>query len=463
MPDALRRRVEVVAFVLLCSLGSLSAAWHMRNWGDALSPVDAFSEANAIREVRNFLDTGITMNDGLGNVLRPGLYPDQGFQGFPTLRAASVTPSGVYTHYPPGPEYLLYAAMRLLGPHPISRLRILPLIITWAAAVFFGLSLRGRFGTPVAAMVMLACATLRLFSDADSYLHDIGYAFALLLVEIGVSVGRNKLVLPFLLLGFLQGWLSFDYVFLVTLVPGATELAMGRLGVGHAARLRLAAWRCVAAGAGFMLAHLLHFLEVWAFFGSFHPALADLTGAASCRAGASEAGGPLHRFVETFGIIKYYVVGQYPISTFFWRPDAGLPGNWQVFRFAGLTLGIWWVVLTHLFIVLHLLSGRRVSHPARKLDSDWLVVSLCGLVPCVLWYVVMLNHAADHTHYLYRHLFFGFFIGALFCMTALVNLLAPAGWRRLYVLPLRGDLSRELAGEVCHSGSSKLNCPASSS
>src|ERR1700733_1849721 len=135
--DALRRRLEILAFVLLCSFGSVSAAWQVRDWGDALSRVDPFSEANAIREVRNFLDTGITANDGLGNVLRPGLYTDQGFQGFPVLRAESVTQSGVHTHYAPGPEYLLYAAMRLLGPHPISRLRILPLIITWAAAVFF--------------------------------------------------------------------------------------------------------------------------------------------------------------------------------------------------------------------------------------------------------------------------------------------------------------------------------------
>ncbi|HVC60632.1 MAG TPA: hypothetical protein VND19_09770 [Acetobacteraceae bacterium] len=381
-------------------------------------------------------------------MLRPGLYPDQGFEAYPDLRAQSVTPSGVYTHYPPGPEYLLYVAMRLLGPHPISRLRILPLAISWGAAVFFGLSLRRRFGTPVAGLVMLACAALPMFSDADSFLHYDGYAFALLLVEIGICVGRNEprpasgasfgtvvgMILPLLLLGFLQGWLSFDYVFLVTLVPAATELATGRLGVDHTACLRPALWRCMAAGGGFALAHLLHFIEVWAFFGSFHAAARDLGDAAAFRSGAA---GSLHRLAMTFAILKYYLVGQYPISTFFWRPDAGIPGNWRVFRFAGLTVGIWWIVLTHVFIVGRLLRQRRArsAGPGRPIDNDWLAVSLYGLVPCVLWYIVMLDHALEHTHFLYRHLFFGFFLGTLFCATALVKLLEPVRLRALFVFP----------------------------
>ena len=245
----------------------------------------SFSESNAIREARNFLDTGIAADDGLGDVLRPDLYPEEGFQGHPATRAHSLTPKGIYTHYPPGPEYILYVAMRLLGTHPISRLRIVPLMITWLTTLFFGLSLHRRFGTPVAALVMLACAALPMFSAADSFLHYDGYALALLLVEIGLAIGSNILVLPFIVLGFLQGWLSFDYFFLVTLVPGAVELAMPRLDPGHAARKRLALMRCGAAGGGFALAHLLHFAEVWAFFGSFHAALHDLGAAAAYRTG----------------------------------------------------------------------------------------------------------------------------------------------------------------------------------
>ena len=428
MPEFLRLRLEVLAFVLLCSLGTLAAAWQVRDWGDALSPIDAFSEANAIREARNFMDTGIAANAGLGNVMRPGLYPNEGFEGYPLLAGPSVTPSGVYTHYPPGPEYLLYATMRLLGPEPVSHLRILPLGITWAAAVFFGLRLRRRFGTPVASLVMLACAALPMFSDADSYLHNHGYALALLLVEIGICVGRNAMVLPFLLLGFLQGWLSFDYVFLVTLVPGTLELAMARLGIGHIVRPRLALWRCIAAGAGFAFAHLLHFAEVCAFYGSFHAALQDLTNAAAFRSGADASPGALRRAVLTVCVIWFYFIGHYPVSTFFWHPDAGIVDNWRVCRFAGLTLGAWLAVLTPVFIAARLMQQRRLrpSQPLRLIDNDWLAMNLYGLVPCSIWYVVMLYHALGHTQYLYRHLFFCFFLYVLFCSTALVNELLPA-------------------------------------
>jgi hypothetical protein len=63
MPDAVLRSLVLLGFVLLCSIGSLSAAWQVRNWGDELSPVDPFFESNTIREARNSLDTA------------PGSYP----------------------------------------------------------------------------------------------------------------------------------------------------------------------------------------------------------------------------------------------------------------------------------------------------------------------------------------------------------------------------------------------------
>lgn len=419
MPDAVRRNLVLLGFVLLCSIGSVSAAWQVRNWGDTLSPVDLFSESNAIREARNFLDTGIAADDGLGDVLRPDLYPEEGFQGHPATRAHSLTPKGIYTHYPPGPEYILYVAMRLLGTHPISRLRIVPLMITWLTTLFFGLSLHRRFGTPVAALVMLACAALPMFSAADSFLHYDGYALALLLVEIGLAIGSNILVLPFIVLGFLQGWLSFDYFFLVTLVPGAVELAMPRLDPGHAARKRLALMRCGAAGGGFALAHLLHFAEVWAFFGSFHAALHDLGAAAAYRTGEF---GPLERIVLTCFVLKHYWLGIFP-DWLFGQPDAAAAAEEPMFRFGGLTAGIWWLLLMHAFIAVRLLRQRRLPPGAvnRPIDSDWLAVTLCGIIPCSLWYIAMPEHAFIHEHFLYRHLFFCFFLGVLFSATVLVK------------------------------------------
>ena len=420
MSSLMRNRLSVLLFLLLCSVGSIGAAWQVRNWGDALSGADPFSESNVIREVHNFLDTGLLANAGLGNVLRPDLYPDEGFQGYPESRPHSVTPSGIYTHYPPGPEYILYVAMRVLGTHPISLLRGVPLTITWLAAVFFGFSLRRRFGTTAAAIAMLACAVLPAFSDSDSLLHYEGYAFALLLVEIGLALGRNAMVLPFGLLGFFQGWLSFDYVFLVTLVPGAIELAMPRLDPDHTARKRLAFSRCAAAGAGFVLAHVMHLCQVCAFYGSLPLAVRDLSDAAAYRTGEI---GPLLRIVLTCLVLRHYLIGPNPISMLLGDLDTHGLRTLRGFRFGGLTLGIWWLLLTHVFIAAWLRQGRERPAGRRRIDNDWLAVTLCGVVPSCLWYIAMPAHAFIHEHLLYRHLFFCFFLGIMFCAIQLANVL----------------------------------------
>ncbi len=421
MPEALRQRLGIAAFLILCSLGSLQAAWQIRSWGDALSPTDAYSEANAIREVRNFLETGLWANSGLGNVVYPGLYPDQGFVAAPDDWAHSVTPSGVYTHYPPGPEYLLYVAAKIFGPTPVAHLRLLPLVVGWAAAIYLGVSIRRRFGPIVGWLVMAACVSLPLFSDASVNIHALGYAFALLLIEIGLCVGVNTYVTPLLLLGFLQGWLTFDYVFLVTLSPVAIELMLARLRIGHTPRWRLALLRCAAAGGGFVFAHLLHFAEVWAFFGSFGAALQDLSTAASYRSGAAELGGPLQRLITTDGVIDAYFVTRFPISVPFWHPDAGLADNWRVFRFLGLTLGVWWAVLTIALLLRNLRQGPQRMFRDAKILGDWLCVSLSGFAVSAAWFIAMTNHAIHHPHFLYRHLFFGFFVCLLFVVVAPVR------------------------------------------
>ena len=245
----------------------------------------------------------------------------------------------------------------------------------------------------------------------------------------------------------------------VTLVPGAIELAMARMGIGHTARLRLALWRIVAAGAGFMLAHLLHFAEVVAFYGSFEAALLDLRNVAAFRSGASVAVGPLLRVAMTIVVLKHYIVGDYPISTVFWQPDAGILGNWHVCRFMGLTLGVWWLGLTTIFVLARRLP-RRQPHRARAIDDDWLAVSVCGLLPCSLWYIVMLNHSIIHVHFLYRHLFLCFFLFVLFCATALAKELSrAAAWLRYVFACLLALISTAPAktapagaGLECHAG-----------
>lgn len=419
--EAPGRRLWLLAFLVLCGAGTVLEGWKMRDRGDALSPVDPFSEANALREVDDFRAQGLVRDAGLGNVLFGPRYPDQ---GFPTTtgeeRARSVTPGGVYTHYPPGPEYLLYGAEALFGPEPVSRLRLLPLGFCAAAAVFFGLSLRRRFGAAAAWLVMLPCLAATPLHDVDSSVHFLGYALALLLVEIGIAIGRNRLRMPFFVLGFMQGWLSFDYVFLVMLLPMAVELSLPCICPEHRARLRLALGRCMLAGLGFALAHLLHFGEVWAFYGSLSDALADLHASARYRAGADQEMGIVHYFHVGAALTYYYVISPYPVSIPSWHPAPEFYAT-HAFRFLGLTLGAWWPLVA---VALCLIDIRRRSRSLPPLDllRRWCALGLIGVGVSCVWWLVMQNHAMVHVHLLYRHLDVCFVLWAIFLS---VQLAAP--------------------------------------
>jgi hypothetical protein len=411
MPDRLRGMVWALAFFLLCSTPTFISGWRMHGWRDALSPVDPYSEANALREVDGFRAQGITHDAGLGNVLYGPRYPNDGFVSSAEDRAASVLPNGIYTHYPPGPEYLLYAAEKLFGPHPVSRLRLLPLLLCWGPAVFLGFSIRRRFGPTTGWLVMLACVSVAPFNDANTSVHFLGYALALLLVEIGLAIGHNRTVLPFLALGFLQGWLSFDYMFLVICAPLGVAFAMPQIDPSEVPRIRLAVLRCVLAGSGFILAHVIHLMQVWDYYGTLHQAVADLHNSARFRAGAGQSGGVTGYLGRAAILMLYYTISPYPVSFPFWHSAAEFPKAAHAFRFLGLTLGAWFPLVTlALWLAGHVGPHRNSKHLVRR----WCKINLIGLAVSSLWWFAMQNHATIHAHLLYRQLFFWFFLSVLF-------------------------------------------------
>jgi hypothetical protein len=426
----LRQRAAIFLFVLLCGVGAMCSAWRVQSWGNDLSLVDPYSEANLLREVRNFFQDGLLRYYGLGNVYYAGLYPAEGFASTPERAKISVSPEGIYTHYPPGPEYVAFAAAKLMGPEPVSRLRLVPIAAGWAAMTFLCLAVRRRFGDAVAWLVMAACALTPTVTESFVSLHSQGYACALLMVEIGLALGAGTVLLPFALLGFLQGWMSFDYVFLVTFAPLAIEVAMPRIDPDHRGRWQLTMRRVALAGGGFAAAHALHFLQVYSYLGSLDAALRDLSGAAAYRAGSGMVEGPIGYLSLTLGNLKYYFYGVHPFFSG-WSPlDPDGPDS-PIFRFLGLSLGPWWLLVTGGLIIWDELTSRR--HDA-SLRMSWHVVCLSGMLTSSLWLMVMLNHGLRHRHFLYRHMFILFFLMVLFGAVRASRLwaqsTAPGPWLR---------------------------------
>jgi hypothetical protein len=422
MLDVIRRHAPIVLFVLLCSAGSLVSIYQVSDWGNKLSEVDPGSEANLLREVRNFLEGGLTKYYGLGKLTYPGMYPNDGMTPLSMaqvedrvelgyVREHVLTADGVYTHYPPGPEYLAYAAATLLGPEPVSHLRLLPIAIGCAATIFLGISVRRRFGPTVGWLVMVACALTPTVYNGFVGLHSQGYAFAMLLVEISLAIGLGVASIPFAILGFIQGWLSFDYVFLVCLAPLAIEAAMPRIETEYRSRWPLAWRRAMLAGVGFTFAHIVHFTQVWAYWGDFHVALNDFVASARYRAGGTMSDGIFSHIKIADQLLNNYYLGVHPFSPYVFHLSDDWSFQWLTFRFLGLSLGPWWLMITTALALRQFLSRTK---SVASLADNWLRVSLLGILTSSSWFIVMVNHGAAHQFFLYRHLFFAFFIALLF-------------------------------------------------
>ena len=409
--DLIRRRAAIVLFLCLCAAGPLFSVWRVHDWGNRLSTVDPYSEANVLREVRHFIEEGPTRYYGLGKVYYPGMYPTEGFAAEPDVSKFGVSVEGIYTHYPPGPEYLAYAAAELFGPEPVSRLRLFPIMLGWAAMTFFGLAIRQRFGAAAGWLVLGACTITPTVTDGFVSLHSQGYALALLLFEIGLTIGGKARLLPFALLGFLQGWLSFDYVFLVTFTPLALELVMPRVDPVYRPDWKRAVSRTILAGGGFAAAHVLHFFQISAYWGTFSAAAGDLAGAAAHRAGMETTHGPFSYLTQAVANSGYYFYGLHPFSAALSPPDPDNIADWSMFRFLGLSLGPWWLLVT---VALMIWSHLNPKSPAASLRTGWHVVSAAGMAVTSLWLVVMVNHGLAHRHFLYRHQFLMFFFMILF-------------------------------------------------
>ena len=367
--------------------------------GNRLSPVaDPYSESNALRGALAYLQKGWTANAGLPDTTFGGLYPEIGHY----RRYKGQT--HIDTHYPPGPTWTTAAMMLACGPRPQSCLRALPIAVSALGAFVLAFALIVTLGAARGLIASVAAFAVPLYSNMMLGLHYQGYALALLSIQLGALLLlfsstralRTRDLLLVAGLGFLQGWLSFDYFFLVTLAAVPIAVLFSDLRE-PASRRRL--FTLIAAGAGgFVAAHVAHLLQVVAYYGDAVEAVKDLLGVAVERAD--------------------------PIRSTLEPPPAWASDPWMissVFLFVlskrethfGFPLG--WALLAAL-VALVLLRGVRLSLPGvrRRLRIEsssrpaWAIV-VAVIVSCA-WISVMSGHAHTHPHFIPRHLFLAWLV-----------------------------------------------------
>jgi hypothetical protein len=360
-----------------------------------------YSEANVLRAAEHYAKYGFLVDAGLAHIV----YGDR-------ARGAGWTqdlyryplPSGVYTRYPPLPEIIAGVLEKIVG-YRVSIWRLVPVLLGLAATVYAFAALR-RVLDSVAASGMIVL--LSIVPMATSHMHGLhfeGYAHAAFLCELALLVrilflherpSRGEYVALFGL-GFLQGWLSFEYVFVV----GAAAVPLALVARAHGARVERRTVLLLAAvsGGGFVAAHLLHFLQVATFYGSIPAALQDFLSRAVYRF-AGEAQRP-------------YLI-QLAVNLVTYAVEIWFSPNNQ--HFGALLFIVSLLVILRRMMSAKDASGLRTgarTSLAMLSDKQVVLPMVVSYAIAALWLFVMPSHANIHTPIVPRVFFLPYFVVVL--------------------------------------------------
>lgn len=382
---------------------------YITTFKDVVSPIaDGYSEANTIRGATGFIDKGVTSMSGLPDTCYQSLLGDRGRVGFVRTKRKNPNAScegSAYIHYPPGPEYMSWLGMNIVGKSNYTFLRLLPLSLSLIVGLFFlttffDLVGGGRRGLIFGLMLLLP----PMYSNYMHGLHHQQYAFLMFQIQICLTVlymtkseWRKWWVIGlFALLGFCQGYMTFDFAFLATLfvipfyiffkdehqVPFSTVIKVG-----------------LASGLSFTLAHVLHFYQVINYLGSYERAVHDFLSSANHRAtNAGDVGNNPHakydpKMIGPFTVMKDYL----------WRVSGR--GKYLAINLINFV----WIVTALRFI--RRIEWRKGSVMVFDIRNSDLIALLGSVIISSLWSIVMKQHAHIHgfiaRHYYFCYLFCG--------------------------------------------------------
>lgn len=374
---------------------------YVQTFRNDVSPIaDGFSEANTIRGGIFFHEQGLNKYYGLPDILYGNTLEKRGSKGY-EKKESDVEPPKAYTHYPPGPEYLAWLGFHVVGIGNFNALRFLPLFLSVLVGIFFIRTQFRLMGGGTKGLFFVLCLILPpMYSNFMHGLHHQQYAFLMFQTQICLAIlfctkeSKKSLVLSALaILGFAQGYMTFDYAFLATLfiipfyfffnTPVSTLLSVG-----------------LVSGLSFTIAHALHFFQVVKFYGDVQKAMHDFVGSAAHRAhnAANELDKPLDKYdsskIGPFTVAKDYL-----------------------YRVAGRGKYLSINLMNFIWIILGLKFIRRVTFKKGwtfefEITGKDLLALLSAIVISCLWSMVMKQHAHIHG-FIARHYFFSYYFCCL--------------------------------------------------
>lgn len=394
-------RFALVLFAILV----VKEVIYINTFLDKVSPIaDGYSEANTIRGGTFFIEKGLGYYYGLPDIGYSDLLPSKGVKG----EEGFVDGGGAYTHYPPGPEYMAWLGFQIVGARQFNLLRYLPISLSVLIGIFFITTMLEIVGGGVKGGVFACLLILPpMYSNFMHGLHHQQYAFLMLQLQMSLCVlyftnavwRRWYLLLAFFLLGFCQGWMTFDYAFLATLFSIPFYFY-------YRNQVKFASFVLVGlcSGISFTLAHALHFWQVASYYGNVNTAFDDLFDSAKHR---------LDNSGEKFNkpLAKYNESQIGPITV----------AKDYLYRVAGRGKYLAINLINFVWLILALKFVRQVSFKKGwkfefTISGQDILALLAAVIVSSGWSLVMKQHAHIHG-FVARHYYLTYF----FCCLILIE------------------------------------------
>jgi hypothetical protein len=387
-----------IATIIWLLFTQFAAIYEATTEGGLSSTADPYGEADAVRSAEFYAKYGFAVDAGLPHIVFGERFPNKGWvrdlQKYPL-------PSGVYTRYAPLPNFIVGVLEMTVGYH-LGAWRLVPIFLGLCATAYAFTALRAVFGPTRGGVMILLLSVAPMVASYMHGLHFEGYAHSAFLVQLALLVrilfSREPVSLASYAalfgLGFLQGWLSFEYAFVVT---GAVIPLALLAGTGRSEPIFGKIWPIVLlCGGGFTLAHVLHFAQVAAFYHSFAGALEDYSGRAMYRFSGGQQ--------KSYLMMTSWVCLKYLRILWFNPRDPHFGPLMFLLSFSVLGYGIAFRVGLRPYL------ARFPERLMLFVEGRILQAVLWSYGLAAIWVLVMPSHAEAHTHIVPRIFFLAYFV-----------------------------------------------------
>ncbi len=346
----------------------------------------------------------MTVNAGKG-------FAEQGFLsngGLQDLHYGMLSNDGKKKHYikltyPPAPHWLAGIYIKICGIGKEACYRLFPAIFSIISLIFVAKILLSVLDPIKSALMMLSLAVIPATTTMMHGLAYVTYSSTLFLVQLAFLLKffkgnpkENKIFLFMLFIaGFIQGWFSLDYIFLVCLSAIPFALLYFQDTKEYRNRFLFAILAC---SIGFLFAQFLHLIQVVIYKGSI-----------------LEAYKPLYKMF-LYRLEGALTLEELPYGSEYSRLSILLDylrnqaGSGNYFR-----INVTKILLITVSLMLIQKANVTIQKPL-QISLNWKstfrnsFVILTAFIVSILWIVIMKQQSTIHQDFFTMHLFLLYFI-----------------------------------------------------